>query len=423
MADEKEACEHCDGVERRYYNAVLRCRPCVEIAFRKTHPDANREQLNNCWKNASDSNRASRKKYKKKLSLKRAERTSQLEGRVTELEQQLATVGPKPTKSKESPSAELEMALERASAAESARDKATEAFRQHAVQLNAEKATMREQLSQLTQQRELTLKDLAAARLQASKDVSAAKKDVDNTKNQASRDLASAKLQTNKEVAALQAEVAAAKSKARVDVGRLLLNDRAYADVSLTCVDGVVVTAHRAVLAARSDFFRDVIGVNTLVPVHAPSDLLEPVLAFIYTGEIDDSVVGQRAADLFAVAEEFRLDDLRAACDRACARDLAIDTFKATVLLADLHKTAALLETCFVFAKSHAAKLLVRADVMQLAVDRPHLWTALADFVSGHTPFQPPASWQQPDDRPTTARASKRPRVPASDHHAKLQRT
>ncbi|KAJ8600691.1 hypothetical protein CTAYLR_008311 [Chrysophaeum taylorii] len=404
------SCPHVEeGLERRMYSNVLRCRPCIEAAFRSSHPEATQEQLNTAWKNASDANRESRKNYKRKLCKRRTEKTNELEGRITDLEKKLrraAAAGGEDAHL----AAELEVAVERADKAETALREEREAtkklrekfdaeklgLRQQVTKVEAEKVSLRQQAWRLEAEKAAVIKTLAVAELRAAA--------------------------ANAASGAVQADLRSATRPHAL--GHKLAEDDIFADVSLACDGDVKIRAHRAVLAANSDYFKALFltpwrtaSTEETAVFHTgySADLIRPVVGFVYTGEIPDDFVESRARDLFDAASEYQLIRLRDRCERLCVKKLSLDTFKHTTLLAHVHRSSTLLEPCFAFAKQHAPQLLVRPEVMGLAGDHPDLWKELAGYVSGEFPdFRHPPSWNDGKsrvDNDLLARAKKKPVV------------
>ena len=97
-----------------------------------------------------------------------------------------------------------------------------------------------------------------------------------------------------------------------------LREDKAFTDVTLACVDGKQLEAHKVILAASSPFFKNLLGKNkhahSIVYLKGlQSDDLVAMLDFLYFGEAN---VYQDNLDAFlAIAEEFQLKGLTGKID------------------------------------------------------------------------------------------------------------
>ncbi|CAI2162575.1 2178_t:CDS:1, partial [Funneliformis geosporum] len=100
---------------------------------------------------------------------------------------------------------------------------------------------------------------------------------------------------------------------------RLLINNPKYSDVEILCEDEIVLYGCRAILAARSDVFENLLY-NGMRESHQRqisfpelnSSALEVVLEFIYTGMIkDESLSKNNLFETFNAADFFQLPDLQ----------------------------------------------------------------------------------------------------------------
>eukprot|EP00013_Stygamoeba_regulata_P016717 CAMPEP_0177688834 /NCGR_PEP_ID=MMETSP0447-20121125/34857_1 /TAXON_ID=0 /ORGANISM="Stygamoeba regulata, Strain BSH-02190019" /LENGTH=654 /DNA_ID=CAMNT_0019199137 /DNA_START=203 /DNA_END=2164 /DNA_ORIENTATION=+ len=129
------------------------------------------------------------------------------------------------------------------------------------------------------------------------------------------------------------------------DIGRLL-GDTSTSDVYLI-VGEQSIAAHKLILQARSTFFRALFHKNpTLqqIVLEIPPSLVQSVVTFIYTGELE--VTDGTALALLQVAKRYELPDLVRLCE--CALECTMDVSNAAALyeLATLYEAKALQKAC-----------------------------------------------------------------------------
>jgi hypothetical protein len=127
------------------------------------------------------------------------------------------------------------------------------------------------------------------------------------------------------------------------DVGQLLGDERT-SDYVVEC-QGKQFACHRAVLAARSSTFADGLSSDLLEGVQqkwmvrdAESDVVEAMLAFIYTGDIPE-VIKKTPAELLDLANMYNLQELVEACRRAVVAALTPEN--AVISLIELDRSGA----------------------------------------------------------------------------------
>ena len=105
---------------------------------------------------------------------------------------------------------------------------------------------------------------------------------------------------------------------------------------------------------------------------------MRALLSFVYTGQIDDTLLDTHAETLVGVAAEYGLRALRKLAEQRLIRTLAADTVKSSLQLAHLHEAAELKAACFAFVQRNAATVLTDPEMMSLATEQPALWAELA---------------------------------------------
>jgi len=123
------------------------------------------------------------------------------------------------------------------------------------------------------------------------------------------------------------------------------------ADVTIL-VGGAKIPAHRAILSARSDYFRRMFdtemqeaasGVVDVKDVDA--DIFRRLLRFIYGGVLSQPSK-ETAAPLLAAAQKYGLEPLKESCAHAIADEVTVENACEILLLADAHACPNLKKKC-----------------------------------------------------------------------------
>ena len=169
---------------------------------------------------------------------------------------------------------------------------------------------------------------------------------------------------------------------------KLLMNSE-FADCMFECADGKTFVAHKAVLAACSTYFNQYFTgpwsthhASGVWKTSNSSPVMWAILKYMYTGQLDMTVVQHHAAEFLSVSKEYMLDDLYRISETSCIQQLSVDTIKTYLLLGHLHESTPLLEACFDFVRTNAARTLTNPDIVILAQEHPILWKKLSKAVS-----------------------------------------
>lgn len=153
---------------------------------------------------------------------------------------------------------------------------------------------------------------------------------------------------------------------------RELFLSSAHADVTfLVGEDEVIIKAHRAVLSARSAYFKAMFREDNMMienrngiirTPHEPT-LFHKLLEFIYTDTIKDldTCISEEIVELIILANEYVLDDLRIRCERYSPRILTLDNIGKLLLLSNQHNASLLKMECGKFVTAN--KELLASDV------------------------------------------------------------
>jgi len=167
-------------------------------------------------------------------------------------------------------------------------------------------------------------------------------------------------------------------------------------DIKFVCSDGEVFPAHKAILAATSPYFASAFtGPWTENSHHGEwktshsSSVIKALLTFVYTGDMDGSLVGKIPLDMLSIAGEYDIAPLKdlatAHCIESilqCVDSISLQHFKDMLQLAHLHGIDDLKAACFHFAERNATSVLTNADIMLLSTEDPALWDEFKSFIT-----------------------------------------
>lgn len=108
--------------------------------------------------------------------------------------------------------------------------------------------------------------------------------------------------------------------------------------------------------SARSSVFANLLNVQTLnseittILIHDfDGIIIQALLAYIYTGEVDEDTLKRRASDLLQAAEQYDLDGLKEDCECALGETLTVENAADTLVLSDLYQANLLKEITMEF--------------------------------------------------------------------------
>ncbi|XP_049945438.1 uncharacterized protein LOC126427239 isoform X2 [Schistocerca serialis cubense] len=216
-------------------------------------------------------------------------------------------------------------------------------------------------------------------------------------------------------------------NKDSLTVGRVHEAEEATAEdlgALLDAGDGAVVTllagdtrlvAHRAVLAARSPVFADMLRRATLegsssqlVLSDTEGPVLRQVLAYLYTLQVPQ--LPSMAPKLLVAADKYGLSVLKAHCEQQVVAQLSVETAAATGVLAIRHSANRLKQAAIAFIKAHMLRVVATQGWAEAVVNDPQTVVELTHLVA-ETPtdtsvpsVQHAKRWRE-QDRPLLAAA------------------
>lgn len=167
---------------------------------------------------------------------------------------------------------------------------------------------------------------------------------------------------------------------------RALLKSEEHSDITfLVGLDGEEkesVSAHKAILTARCEYFRAMFRAgglseslrNTVELSYDPSSFRR-VLEYIYTNDVAmlDTCSTQEITSLLALSNEFLLPDLTQLCETAAAKYLSMDNIGAYMLVCDKYDTPILRNACHNYVTNNISTLKLEESFRREVADNPEL--------------------------------------------------
>jgi BTB/POZ domain len=154
--------------------------------------------------------------------------------------------------------------------------------------------------------------------------------------------------------------------------------------VTFCCKDGVNVTAHPAILSASSAYFKTYFD-GPWAEAHPDgrwetehtSELMNIMLDYLYTGNVDHDGFMAHCRDLYLVATEFELESIQSIARSYVAISLSGENVKETLSIAYLHGDGALRYICYEYLKARPAAWTMDPTLGALSTENPELWKEL----------------------------------------------
>lgn len=170
-----------------------------------------------------------------------------------------------------------------------------------------------------------------------------------------------------------------------------------FSDVKFVCEDneGVLLPAHKCVLAAASPYFNACLKdpnwekehPNGVWKTQHPFPVLKAVLDYIYTEKLEpvEAVLEEKEYQLatLEVAVEYQLPILQGLAEGHLKNCLSLETLKDTLLAANQCNSEFLKQACFGWVRQNAASAMFEPSIMSLAQEDEALWKELAEAVRG----------------------------------------
>jgi len=145
---------------------------------------------------------------------------------------------------------------------------------------------------------------------------------------------------------------------------KALLLDERFCDVRFKVAPNHIFSAHKAILCARCPKFRGMFSEHGMkeskeyeVTLETKPDVFASLLEYIYCDSISD-LTPQLALDLFPLADEYLLDDLKEVCERELLKTIAVDNVASLFCAADQYEAKTLRHFCLNFISANLGQLV-----------------------------------------------------------------
>ena len=137
-------------------------------------------------------------------------------------------------------------------------------------------------------------------------------------------------------------------------------------DVTLVAADKEEFRAHKAILAAQSDFFKtrfssrwqdqkSAESSDKVELTDVPGTVMEVMLSYMYTGEV--AAIEKVATSVLPFAEEYGLEGLRKMCEQSLAKSLTSDNVVDLLITANAHNALDLKKVCMDYISSNVVSV------------------------------------------------------------------
>ena len=160
-----------------------------------------------------------------------------------------------------------------------------------------------------------------------------------------------------------------------------------FTDITLVAADKKEFRAHKAILAAQSDFFKTRFSSRwqdqktsesseKVELADVPGNVMEVMLSYMYTGEV--AAIEEVAISVLPFAEEYGLEGLRKMCEQSLAESLTSDNAVDLLITANAHNALDLKKVCMDYISSNVVsvrksegwrKLKERQDCHDLCIE------------------------------------------------------
>jgi len=156
----------------------------------------------------------------------------------------------------------------------------------------------------------------------------------------------------------------------------------------ITSEDKEVVTifAHRIMLSAASPYFATLLS-SQITEMASPADfviktkysltMIEAMLSFIYTGEVDMLALADEVVDLLHLSVEYDLPPLTLLCEDVCVEKLTAKVVVSYLLLSHRIERPKLKQACITFIRTNSSEMMFNEDLQEVRTSNPDLWSEI----------------------------------------------
>ena len=170
-----------------------------------------------------------------------------------------------------------------------------------------------------------------------------------------------------------------------------LLHTGELADVDVV-VNGKVFACHKAILGAKSPFFKAAFVHNMKekatgkinIESGIDSDIVYDMLTYIYGGKIDN--IEDKCAKLLAASDQYDLKQLKRQCEEILCRTLNITNCLDLLILADLHSTDILKPHVIKFVVENSREVVTQENWKEKLMTFPEVFADVFSELASQPP-------------------------------------
>ncbi|MBA0629993.1 hypothetical protein Godav_029284 [Gossypium davidsonii] len=159
--------------------------------------------------------------------------------------------------------------------------------------------------------------------------------------------------------------------------------DQIHTDIKLKPNNGPCISAHRSLLAARSEIFKNILSsdnfkapptdTDTITLSELSTEELKSLLAFLYTGDLPADKFKNHVYALCAAADKYEIPYLQESCERYMLNSLNASNALDILDLSNLYSKKKLKETTLNFIVRNMKSIVSSQKYEEFASSNPNL--------------------------------------------------
>ncbi|KAF6174046.1 hypothetical protein GIB67_020228 [Kingdonia uniflora] len=157
--------------------------------------------------------------------------------------------------------------------------------------------------------------------------------------------------------------------------------ERTHTDIKIMPGEGLPIPAHRALLAARSNIFKNMLESDgckappseTISLPELNHEELESLLEFLYCGTLPTRTLEKHVYTLYTAADKYNISFLQKFCENHLLQSLSLLNVLDVLEIADVCSNTTLKESAMVFIVKHMDDIVFSSMYDTFALKNPHL--------------------------------------------------
>ncbi|KHG13419.1 hypothetical protein F383_16614 [Gossypium arboreum] len=163
----------------------------------------------------------------------------------------------------------------------------------------------------------------------------------------------------------------------------MAFKDQIHTDIKLKPNNGPCISAHKSLLAARSEIFKNILNsddckapptdTDTITLSELSTEELKSFLEFLYTGDLPADKFKKHVYALYVAADKYEIPYLQESCERYMLNSLNASNALDTLDISNLHSKKKLKETTLNFIVRNMKSIVSSQKYEEFASSNPHL--------------------------------------------------